>query len=38
MRLSHANQVFLIRRRFLKGDINADEYGRYINSLYFVYK
>lgn len=25
-------------RRFLKGEINADEYGRYINSLYFVYK
>lgn len=27
-----------LSRRFLKGDINADEYGRYINSLYFVYK
>ena len=25
-------------RRFLKGEINTDEYGRYINSLYFVYK
>jgi heme oxygenase len=29
---------FISIRRFLKGDINADEYGRYINSLYFVYK
>ncbi|KAI8076523.1 heme oxygenase-domain-containing protein [Gilbertella persicaria] len=25
-------------KRFLSGNINKDEYGRYINSLYFVYK
>ncbi|KAI9253779.1 heme oxygenase-domain-containing protein [Phascolomyces articulosus] len=29
------NSIFT--RRFLKGDINRDEYGRYITSLYFVY-
>ncbi|KAI8886696.1 hypothetical protein K501DRAFT_213212 [Backusella circina FSU 941] len=30
------NSVFT--KRFLSGDISTDEYGRYINSLYFVYK
>lgn len=25
-------------RRFLKGEINRDEYGRYLTSLYFVYR
>ncbi|KAI9245137.1 heme oxygenase-domain-containing protein [Helicostylum pulchrum] len=30
------NSVFT--KRFLSGTINKDEYGRYINSLYFVYK
>ncbi|KAI9493357.1 heme oxygenase-domain-containing protein [Zychaea mexicana] len=30
------NSVFT--KRFLKGEINRDEYGRYITSLYFVYK
>ncbi|CAO3613749.1 unnamed protein product [Mucor hiemalis] len=30
------NSIFT--KRFLSGDINKDEYGRYINSLYFVYK
>ncbi|KAI9289798.1 heme oxygenase-domain-containing protein [Umbelopsis sp. AD052] len=29
------NSVFT--KRFLRGQINRDEYGRYINSLYFVY-
>ncbi|KAI8143838.1 heme oxygenase-domain-containing protein [Fennellomyces sp. T-0311] len=29
------NSVFT--KRFLKGEINRDEYGRYITSLYFVY-
>ncbi|KAI8331986.1 heme oxygenase-domain-containing protein [Choanephora cucurbitarum] len=33
-----AAETSVFTRRFLKGDINADEYGRYINSLYFVYK
>ncbi|KAI8091242.1 heme oxygenase-domain-containing protein [Gilbertella persicaria] len=33
-----AAETSVFTRRFLKGDINANEYGRYINSLYFVYK
>ncbi|EPB92498.1 hypothetical protein HMPREF1544_00511 [Mucor circinelloides 1006PhL] len=33
-----AAETSVFTKRFLKGDINADEYGRYINSLYFVYK
>ncbi|KAG0186353.1 hypothetical protein DFQ28_007972 [Apophysomyces sp. BC1034] len=30
------NSVFT--KRFLKGEINRDEYGQYIQSLYFIYK
>lgn len=33
-----AAETSVFTKRFLKGEINADEYGRYINSLYFVYK
>ncbi|KAI8337314.1 heme oxygenase-domain-containing protein [Blakeslea trispora] len=33
-----AAETSVFTKRFLKGDINADEYGQYINSLYFVYK
>ncbi|KAI9480330.1 MAG: heme oxygenase-domain-containing protein [Benjaminiella poitrasii] len=33
-----AAETSVFTRRFLKGDISSDEYGRYINSLYFVYK
>ncbi|KAG2236118.1 heme oxygenase-domain-containing protein [Thamnidium elegans] len=33
-----AAETSVFTRRFLKGEINGDEYGRYINSLYFVYK
>lgn len=29
------NSVFT--KRFLRGQINLEEYGRYINSLYFIY-
>ncbi|CEP11162.1 hypothetical protein [Parasitella parasitica] len=36
--IHRAAETSIFTRRFLKGDINADEYGRYINSLYFVYK
>ncbi|KAG1437836.1 hypothetical protein G6F56_012910 [Rhizopus delemar] len=32
-----AAETSVFTKRFLKGEINADEYGRYINSLYFVY-
>ncbi|KAG1449606.1 hypothetical protein G6F56_008596 [Rhizopus delemar] len=33
-----AAETSVFTKRFLKGEINVDEYGRYINSLYFVYK
>ncbi|KAI8888266.1 hypothetical protein K501DRAFT_210725 [Backusella circina FSU 941] len=36
--IHRAAETSVFTKRFLKGDINADEYGRYINSLYFVYK
>ncbi|CAO3698262.1 unnamed protein product [Rhizopus stolonifer] len=32
-----AAETSVFTKRFLKGEINVDEYGRYINSLYFVY-
>lgn len=38
MQREKSNGKCLRPRRFLKGEINKDEYGRYINSLYFVYK
>ncbi|KAI8384436.1 heme oxygenase-domain-containing protein [Radiomyces spectabilis] len=33
-----AAETSVFTKRFLKGDINKPEYGRYINSLYFVYQ
>ncbi|KAI9247881.1 heme oxygenase-domain-containing protein [Sporodiniella umbellata] len=32
-----AAETSVFTKRFLKGEINVDEYGRYINSLYFIY-
>ncbi|CEG67815.1 hypothetical protein RMATCC62417_04181 [Rhizopus microsporus] len=36
--IHRAAETSVFTKRFLKGDINTDEYGRYINSLYFVYR
>ncbi|KAI8990028.1 heme oxygenase-domain-containing protein [Pilobolus umbonatus] len=36
--IHRAAETSVFTRRFMKGDITADEYGLYINSLYFVYK
>ncbi|KAF7730687.1 hypothetical protein EC973_001636 [Apophysomyces ossiformis] len=33
-----AAETSVFTKRFLKGEINRDEYGRYLTSLYFVYK
>ncbi|KAG0168484.1 hypothetical protein DFQ28_006946 [Apophysomyces sp. BC1034] len=32
-----AAETSIFTKRFLKGEINRDEYGRYLTSLYFVY-
>ncbi|GAA5806795.1 hypothetical protein MFLAVUS_000143 [Mucor flavus] len=36
--IHRAAETSAFTKRFLKGEINGDEYGCYINSLYFVYK
>ncbi|ORE22170.1 hypothetical protein BCV71DRAFT_241155 [Rhizopus microsporus] len=36
--IHRAATTSVFTKRFLKGEINTDEYGRYINSLYFVYR
>ncbi|KAG1299103.1 hypothetical protein G6F66_001111 [Rhizopus arrhizus] len=36
--IHRAAETSIFTKRFLKGEINTDEYGRYINSLYFVYR